>query len=769
VVFELPLAGRVARRTVVTMHLTLEGQIVLSVAVVVVVLAAAAVRREFKRRRRAELALKDANAELARRVEQKIEELGRTTGEWKLEVAKRQRAEEAERKQREIWRVTLNSIGDAVIATDIEGRVTFANQTAEVLTGWSFEEASGRPLADVFAAVDERTGQRVKDPVARVLSDGAATGRADATVLITRDGRRTPIEHGGAPIRDDRGEVLGAVLAFRDVTSRRRAETAMREHEELLRLGLTAAQMGIWDMNLVSGELVWSEQLEPIFGLEPGTFGGTFDDFIELIHPDDREYVTGRIDAAIAERREFEATFRVVRPTGEVRWILEKGQATYDLNWRATRMRGVGLDITALKHAEAERELLLAREQTARQEAENANRLKDEFLATVSHELRAPLNAILGWVKLLRQGKLDASAAGNALETIERSARAQSRLIEDLLDVSRIITGKLRLEMSTVDMGLVTRAALASVRPLAEAKGITLTEELGPAEAYVSGDPNRLQQVIWNLLSNAVKFTPKGGMVDVQLTSSDGRVEIAVRDTGQGIKPEFLPYVFERFRQADSSSVRRHGGLGLGLAIVRHLVDMHGGSVRVDSEGDGKGSVFTVSLPLVAKREEPSQRTRVPAIAGDAAPDMAPRLSGLTVLVVDDEDDARRLMVQVLQSCGATVLAAGYAAEALERVSSHQPDVIVSDIAMPEEDGYSLIRRVRALDASAGGRTPAVAVTAYARLSDRVRALSAGFQSHLAKPVEPVDLATVVANLADRAPEGLESTGAQAVKGPGVV
>jgi PAS domain S-box-containing protein len=736
------------------MYLTLENQIVLIAAIGVIILAAAVLRREFTRRRRAEFALMEANAELARLVEQKTTELGKTTGEWKLEVAKREQAEQAERRQREWWRVTLNSIGDAVIATDTAGRITYTNEMAENLTGWDFVEADGLPLAEVFAIIDERTGQRMDGPVPRILANGEPSSLTNHTVLITRDGRRLPIEHSGAPIRDDHDEVIGAVLIFRDVTSQRRTRAALKEQEELLRLGLTAAQMGIWDMNLLSNELVWSEQLEPIFGIAPGSFGGTYESFLELIHPEDRDDVGGRFDAAIAERREFEATFRVMRPSGEVRWILEKGQATYDLNWHPVRMRGVGLDVTALKRAESERELLLLREQSARQEAENANRLKDEFLATVSHELRAPLNAILGWVKLLRQGKLDPEAAKNALETIERSARAQNRLIEDLLDVSRIITGKLRLEVTTVDAALVTRGALASIRPVAEAKGVSLSEQFDNIDTPVSGDPNRLQQVVWNLLSNAVKFTPKGGHVVVRLGLEAGHVAIAVRDSGQGIKAEFLPYVFDRFRQADSSSIRRHGGLGLGLAIVRHLVDMHGGSVEVDSEGEGKGSTFTVRLPLAAKvKEDTLQFPLHLAVGSKALPENVPSLSGLTILVVDDEEDARNLMVEVLGGFGASVIAAKSAAEALEGVRTKLPDVLVSDIAMPEEDGYSLIQKVRDLSPDEGGRTPAIAVTAYARLRDRIRALAAGFQSHLAKPLEPAELATVIASLTGRLDE----------------
>jgi PAS domain S-box-containing protein len=391
--------------------------------------------------------------------------------------------------------------------------------------------------------------------------------------------------------------------------------------------------------------------------------------------------------------------------------------------------------------------------QEARAKAEEANRLKDEFLATMSHELRTPLNAILGWTRLLLAGKIDGPGAQRALETIDRNAKAQVQIVDDVLDISRIITGRLRLDVRLVDLGGVIEAAVDAVRPAADAKGVKLQVLLDSHVAPVSGDPDRLQQVVWNLLSNAVKFTPRGGRVQARLERVNSHAEIVVSDTGAGIEPEFLPYVFDRFRQADSSTTRRHGGLGLGLAIVRQLVEMHGGSVSVESPGAGGGATFTAQLPLAPVQEAPlperSPEARERPEAGEpAAFDCPPSLESLRVLVVDDEEDARAVLTTVLAACRAEVMAVGTAAEALAAVERFHPDVLLSDIGMPGEDGYELIRKVRALPRERGGRTPAVALTAYARTEDRLRALAAGYQMHVPKPVEPTELLTVVATLA---------------------
>jgi signal transduction histidine kinase len=385
----------------------------------------------------------------------------------------------------------------------------------------------------------------------------------------------------------------------------------------------------------------------------------------------------------------------------------------------------------------------------ARKQAESANRMKDEFLATVSHELRTPLNAILGWASILRSGEPDAAAIRRGVEVIERNARAQARLIDDVLDVSRIIAGKLRIERHPVDVARVVSAALDAVGPSAAGKGIAISVEIAPNAGMVLGDPDRLQQIVWNLASNAVKFTPRGGRVEVRADRIGARARIVVRDTGQGIDAGLLPFVFDRFRQGDSSSSRAHGGLGLGLAIASHLVELHGGSIKAESEGRGKGATFIIMLPIA------EVATGDGAVRGHSTPNdlrlaRSLPLSGLTILIVDDEADSRELLAMVLEGSGASVIAADSGAAALERIESARPDVLVADIAMPHMDGYTLIRRVRALAPEKGGRTPALALTAYAAEADRKRAFAAGYQLHAAKPVNVRELIADVANLGGR-------------------
>jgi signal transduction histidine kinase/ActR/RegA family two-component response regulator len=387
------------------------------------------------------------------------------------------------------------------------------------------------------------------------------------------------------------------------------------------------------------------------------------------------------------------------------------------------------------------------------QESQQANRLKDEFLATLSHELRSPLNAMLGWLSLLRTRKFDQATTTRALETIERNARAQAQLVEDILDVSRIIRGQLRLNVRPVQLVSVIESAIDTVRPAADAKNIRLQPVFDPAAGPVSGDSDRLQQIVWNLLTNAVKFTPKGGRVQIRLERINSHVEITVTDTGQGIDPKFLPYVFERFRQADSSITRSYGGLGLGLAIVRHLVELHGGTIHAESQGEGQGATFTVKLPLMAVSPKANEQERVhPTVGGRVSFENSPNLDGLRILVVDDEADVRELLIQILVECGVEVVAVATADEAITVLmeQASRLDVLVSDIGMPNEDGYTLVRRVRSLPPESGGRIPAVALTAYARTEDRRAALLAGFHSHIAKPVELAELIAVIANLAGR-------------------
>ena len=398
------------------------------------------------------------------------------------------------------------------------------------------------------------------------------------------------------------------------------------------------------------------------------------------------------------------------------------------------------------------RSKLLASEKFARKESEEANRLKDEFLATISHELRTPLTAIVGWATLLRSGDLDANASARAAEIIYRNAHAQTQLISDLLDVSRIISNKLLLTLTNVDLPSVIQLTLEAVAPEAESKEIRIQSTIEPEFPTISGDADRLQQIIWNLLSNAIKFTPAGGTIHVRLRRVDSEAEISITDSGIGIDPQFLPHVFDRFRQANSATTRTHGGLGLGLSIVRELVDLHAGSAQVHSEGHGKGATFIVRLPIVGpKPPNLSEKTFAAGISDKvAALHKEASLDGLKILVVDDEEDTRDFVRAVLEKCGSEVRTASSAAEALGMIETQRPDFLISDLGMPDEDGYSLIGRVRALPADQGGQTPALALTAYARTADRVRVLRSGYQIHLPKPVEPTELIVAVASLAGR-------------------
>ncbi|PYQ06640.1 MAG: hypothetical protein DMF83_11880 [Acidobacteria bacterium] len=383
-------------------------------------------------------------------------------------------------------------------------------------------------------------------------------------------------------------------------------------------------------------------------------------------------------------------------------------------------------------------------------QAQEANRMKDEFLATLSHELRTPMNAIMGWAQLLREGKLDAATTARAVQTIDRNARVQTQLISDILDVSRIVSGKLRLDVRPVELVRAVEAALDTIRPAAEARDIDVQTALDAGAGLVSGDADRLQQVVWNLLSNAIKFTPSGGRVHVRLVRIEPHVQLTVQDSGIGIDRDFLPHVFERFRQGDSSSTRPHGGLGLGLALVRDLVELHGGTVQASSAGRDQGATFTVKLPVIGAVRPPAPELPPAAPESATMAALAGSLRGVNVLLVDDEADARDLFKAVLEGSGARVTAVGSGAEAYSSFTTSPPDVVVSDIEMPEENGYDLIRRLRGLPEERGGRIPAAALTAYARAEDRIRALRAGFQHHVTKPVQPAELVAVVASLVRR-------------------
>lgn len=540
-----------------------------------------------------------------------------------------------------------------------------------------------------------------------------------------------------------------------EIAERKRSEELLRVEEERLRLALVAGRMGTWTWDIVTNRVVWSTEIERIHGLAPGSFAGTYDAFLATVYPEDRVRMIEFIQRNVAQQSNHHSEYRIVTPEGRIRWVEARGKLLTDDQGRPVQMSGLTMDVTDRKEAEVERERLLDSERHARGEAEKANRLKDEFLSLVSHELRTPLNAMLGYAQLLLMNQRTPEQVVEAATVIERNGRAQVQIIEDLLDMSRVITGKMRLDVQTVDLSDVIRSAVNTLAPAAAAREINLQVVLDPRAGRLLGDASRLEQVLWNLLSNAIKFTPKQGRVQISLERVNSHVEVRVADTGQGIAADLLPFVFDRFRQGDGSTQRRHGGLGLGLSLVKHLVEMHGGSVAAQSGGTGQGTTIVVTLPLqIAPPEEGDPRIH-PAAEGTTRPSYAaPPIADLRVLLVDDEADARSLATRMLEQHGVEVHTAASADEALELLKRVRPDVIVSDVGMPETDGYQFMRMVRSLPDAEGGRTPAVAATAFARSEDRTKALLAGYQAHLAKPVDANELVAIVATLAGRTGRG---------------
>ncbi|MCG3112917.1 MAG: PAS domain S-box protein [Candidatus Manganitrophus sp. SB1] len=661
-----------------------------------------------------------------------------------MDVTARKQAEETLQNEFAFRHAIENAIPAGITVADPNGRKTYVNRAFCEMVGWSESELVGAAPPYLYWPPEEmaRITQAFEATMAGKVPPGGFELRFRRRNETRFDVLLTPV-----PVRDSQGAVTGWLASVVDITERKRIEQKLQESETQYRL--------LFETN---PQPMWVYEIESMAFLEVNEaavrhYGYSREEFLsmttkEIRPPEDipklaqknadvlKEVVLGLRSAGVWRHRKKDGTIIEVEITRSP--ILFKGR---------NALLVLASDVTERRRAEEERVGLLARERQARQEAEAANRAKDEFLATISHELRTPLNAIYGWARLLQMGELDQETVTSAYETIERNAKAQAQLIDDLLDVSRIIAGKLRLDVRSIELKPVIEAAIETVQTAADAKGITLHSRLDETVGSISGDPDRLQQVVWNLLSNAIKFTSTGGRVEVRINRIDSAVQIQVQDTGIGIHPEFIPYVFDRFRQAERVSTRFYGGLGLGLAIVRHLVELHGGTVSAESPGEGKGANFTVTLPLKVLSEE-SPDPEMKRSEETMPPTPAMMLEGVEVLLVDDEADARELLTLILQRSGARVITVSSAREAIDRLKRKKPDLLVSDIEMPGEDGYSLIRRVRAREAERGeGSVPAVALTAYAGRADRRRALMAGFQKHVPKPVDPAGLVAVVAGL----------------------
>jgi PAS domain S-box-containing protein len=512
---------------------------------------------------------------------------------------------------------------------------------------------------------------------------------------------------------------------------------ALRHREAQFRSFAENSNDVIWITDAREYRLVYvSPSYERIWGRSRDEIYGDLTNFITFVHPEDRDRVRESWQKC-AHKLSIQE-YRILRPDGEIVWIRDRGFPIYDDSGNLLGLGGIAEDISDRRQAEVEREKLLKREQVARAEAERANRLKDEFLAIVSHELRTPLNPILGWAKLIQTKQLNPQQTTEALKIIERKAELQAKLIEDLLDISRILRGKLSLDVVAVNLVSIVNSALETVTLAAKNKSIQIYTVLEPNSGLVSGDANRLQQVLWNLLSNAIKFTPEGGRIDIRLENLGSTARISVSDTGKGIAPQFLPYVFNYFRQQEDVTTRKFGGLGLGLAIVHHLVELHGGTIEAESPGEGQGATFTVTLPLTTDLPQPSS---------NRPQELALNLKGMKILVVDDDSETLKLLAFLLEGYGANAIAAASAVEAFDSLIRYQPDILLSDIAMPEIDGYTLMRRVRTLPPERGGQIPAIALTAFAAEIDSRQAMSAGFQKHISKPVVPAKLVEAIIKL----------------------
>ncbi|MCC5603015.1 PAS domain-containing protein [Nostoc favosum] len=655
-----------------------------------------------------------------------------------IDITERKRSAEALRESEERFRQLAENI-DAVfwIREVPENRVSYVSPAYKRLWGLNPEE-----LYQGQQAWIDRIHPEDRESTQRAFHEKAVAGKFDQEYrIILPDGSIRWVHDRCFGLRDEIGEIYRFAGIAEDITDRKQVEEALRQSEERYRCLAELIPQLVWTANPEGALLDVNQRWLEFTGLTPEQFHTI--GWKEIVHPEDVIIMAQQWSKAVRQGTSYQAEGRMRQADGVYRWHLHQAIGQKDKQGQIVKWFGSATDIEAQKQLEAERDRLFQLEQAARAEAERANRIKDEFLAVLSHELRSPLNPILGWTKLLQTRKFNETKTAEALATIERNAKLQTQLIDDLLDVAKILRGKLSIDASPVNLASVIECAIDTVSTAAVAKSILLHPVL-PNIGQVSGDSNRLQQIVWNLLSNAIKFTPKGGRVEIRLKQVDDQVHIIVSDTGKGISPDFLPYIFESFRQEDVSITRKYGGLGLGLAIVRQLVEAHGGTIAADSPGEGFGATFTVQLPLLNIESEIKQT--------DNLSQQALELTGIRVLTVDDDPDARELLTVLLTEYGATVLTVSSAAEVLANLESFQPDVLVSDIGMPEVDGYSLIKQIRTLTPEKGGHILAIALTAYARVDDYQRAIISGYQCHVTKPLDPQELVQAVVALAHSKP-----------------
>lgn len=634
----------------------------------------------------------------------------------------------------------VDSSDDAIISKTLTGVITSWNTAAEQIFGYTSAEAVGQPITLI---VPKERWPEEDDVLARIRS-GQRVDHFE-TVRVAKDGRLVEVSITVSPIKDSSGRVIGASKIARDISGRRQAEIVQARLAAIVESSDDAIVSKTLDGVITS----WNSAAERMFGYTESEAVGQH---ITLIIPKERRREEDDVIARI-RRGERLSHFETVRrrKDGQLVEVSLSVSPVRNAHGDVVGASKVARDISERRALEQRRLTLLEREQTARLEAEALNRSKDQFLATLSHELRTPLNSIYGWARMLEAGRLDPEAMARATQGILRGAKAQVQLIEDLFDVSRVITGKMHLAVRPLVASDVLEAALDTVRPAALAKGIRLDAILDPRVGPILGDPDRLQQIVWNLLSNAVKFTPQGGRVQLVLKDAGSQIEISVSDTGEGIAAEDVAHLFERFRQLDTGSTRRHAGLGIGLALVRHLVELHGGTVAATSPGVGQGSTFSVTLPTVLAHQPGPAPAGHPAEPGPDPERLRPAsLRDLRVLVVDDDLDGRELAALLLVNAGADVRTVGSAADAMTALEEWWPDVLITDLEMPEEDGFSLLKRARRLAMLHGRRLAALALTAYGRSEDRMRVLAGGFNLHLAKPADPAELVLAVASLAGR-------------------